>query len=35
MKIKLTDRAEQELKKILAVKNIKDQKMRIILKGIG
>lgn len=31
----LIDRAERELKKILAVKNTKNQKIRIILKGIG
>jgi len=35
MKIKLTNRASEELKKILTEKNEKNQKIRINLKGIG
>lgn len=35
MKIKLTNRASEELKKILTEKNAKNQKIRINLKGIG
>lgn len=35
MKINLTDKAFKELKKLLAKKNTKNQKIRIILKGVG